>query len=90
MNEHAAPVNTWHQLSMSAEEIIEITLKIGLMPLSDHCQFEVSAENPVTHDLLMLESRPHVKFEQLEAELARVFARAAEVVAYYSDPFRPL
>lgn len=65
--DHTTPADpSWEQLTLSAGEAVEITLKVGLVPEGDHCQVQVDMIDPGTGRQIALCSRPHGSIDDAE------------------------
>lgn len=52
--------------------VVEVTLRVGIVAESDHLQWQVEVRNPVTHELLAMESKPHFPSAMLGPETSRM------------------
>lgn len=87
MSTQPPEVNTWEQLSLLPMDRSEITLRIGLLPRSDHAQFQLEVHNVANGELQKIESRPHVPYGNLHSELEEWIRRLRRVVAQLDEPF---
>lgn len=87
MNDRTARVNGWEQLTMTQPEVVEITLRVGLVPREDHCQIMLEWRDPRTDKLLGCETRPHVGLGQMDDAIANAVDRLLSVSARFAQPF---
>lgn len=81
------PVEEWQQLALMPPRAAEITLKVGCMAFDDHCQFQLSVEDPSTGELIALSSRPHMPWRAVYDELELWVDRLRQAVAEADQPF---
>ncbi len=77
----------WYQQALTPAEVLELNIRIGVIPSQDHLQVLVELKDPRTGILIGQWSRPHIAMrEQGDAiEWALVKARAA--LADHTEPF---
>lgn len=63
---------------MPGPDIIEITLRVGVVVSADHFQWQIEARNPVTGELLEMRSAPHRPLVAIGPEAARMVLRITE------------
>jgi len=61
-------------------EAVEITIRVGLVPSSDHVQVQIEATDPETGELLAMRSVPHRPRRSLGPELARALNYVTQLV----------
>ena len=59
------------QTALFAPGVVDVTLRVGLIPRENHLQWQLEVRNAVTDELLAMESRPHASIADLESEIAR-------------------
>jgi hypothetical protein len=69
------------QASLMAQEILEMTIKIGVVVEGDHLQAQIELRNPVDGVLLDLWSTHHARLERWEHLLMTVSQQAEQMVA---------
>lgn len=72
---------------MFGPDVVEITLRVGVVADSDHCQIQLEWSNPTTGDLLGVEARHHVSLAGSDDALAWYVKRMTEVCREYTGPF---
>lgn len=87
MSEPTDEVNTWDQLQLFPSAVYEATLKIGLVPESDHLQIQLSWQDPSTGALLALQSVMHVSAQDCSTVLDSFFNRLRSDITNLSCPF---
>ena len=87
MNDAPFEVNGWEQLVLLPKEVTELTLRVGVMPMADHCQFQLEMRDPATGALQMLLSRPHVDLPSALDEFDRMVSELRMQVAQLTGPF---
>lgn len=65
---------SWTQLALFPNDVLEFTLTVGVVRSSDHVQIQYQVHDPAGGDLLRLESRHHVEPGEASTYLAE-FAR---------------
>jgi len=82
-----APSQDWTQLSILSPEVLELTLKVGLVISTEHAQLELEIRDPSSDTLVGLVSRPHVRFDGIDAALLVIFGELEEFVRTWTGPF---
>lgn len=77
----------WVQQTLMAPEAIEATLKIGVIPETDHLQLWIEVKDPMTGVLLGQASNPHAPIAKIGAEAHRWQQRLVEMVLHHIEPF---
>lgn len=90
MTTNAGDVNTWHQPQMFPADIYEITLRIGVMPMSDHCQIQLDVVQQPEGDLLAMRSVHHCSIEQIQGHVDDFHDHLRYYIEFVLDPFRNL
>lgn len=72
-------VKAWEQLLLVEPVATELTLRVGIVPESEHLQFQIEMTDASSGELLALQSWPHVRF----CDVDRGFARACEAIAQH-------
>lgn len=60
------PLSSGPQPALVPPEVLEVTLRIGVVGSTDHAQVLVEVRNATDGQLLELESTPHVALDQLD------------------------
>ena len=80
------PDNEWYQQSLTPPEVIELTLKVGVIPSTDHGQWWIEAKDPVTQILIAQASCPHFPLREAHAQIETSVKR---LVALYNEMVEP-
>ena len=83
------PGQDWKQLTLLSPEVLELTLKVGLVLSTEHAQFELEIRDPSSDSLVGLVSRPHVNFDGVDTALLAIFGELEEFVRTWTGPFSP-
>jgi len=89
MNQRTTPV-TWQQLGLFGPDVVQLTLRVGIVPSSDHCQFQVEAATAGGRDLIAMVSMPHRSLADAADGLSEAVAELAQLVHEYTGPFPTL
>lgn len=87
MKDQADSVKVWEQLQLLRGGPVQLQLLVGIFPEADHCQFQIEVTSAGDGDLLLLESRPHGSWTDVQKHLSTWLARVTEIVNSYDDPF---
>lgn len=87
MNEPSRRVNPWFQPALFGRDVYEITLRIGLVPESEHVQVELEVRECRSDQLVHLESRHHVDAHVASTALAPYFGKMAQFLEDLMGPF---
>lgn len=85
-----APVDLhWTQGVLVRPPVLEVRLRVGLIPQDDHVRLQLEVLNPSTSELLAMHSIPHRPLSELDDEMARMGVRLRDVFDQYldRDPF---
>lgn len=63
-----------------APPVVAITLRVGLVVAEDHGQWQLEVRNPVSDELLAMESCPHFGFDKLGPQASRMTLRLVEAM----------
>lgn len=77
----------WEQQSMFKGQSTEITLRIGVVPDGDHCQFQVEAMDLGNGELIAMTSMQHCNRARADEIFSRFSAAARELMFGALDPF---
>lgn len=81
------PAIAWEQLSLLREEVVEVTLRIGVVLEGDHLQWMLTTRDPSSGTLLGMQSSPARSAARWERELVTIMERIAETMRTHVDPF---
>lgn len=77
----------WWQEALLKPEVVEATLKVGLIPSQDHAQLWWEIKDPTTAVLIASASVPHVRIAHLPAQAVAVVDRWMERLLLEVEPF---
>jgi hypothetical protein len=77
----------WYQQSLMPPEVWEFTLRLGVIPSTDHVQWLVEAKDPISGILIAQVSGPHATYTRLPEALGHATAKLEELVATELAPF---
>lgn len=80
-------MSTWYQQALTPPEVIELTIKVGVIPESDHCQAWVELKDPVANVLVGSWSSAHARWDTWPHMLDTATAKAAELLGRSVEPF---
>lgn len=83
-NPYVAP---WVQLGLIPPDVLEIHLRLGVVPASQHLQWLLEVQSATDGVLLGLVSTPHVDLGHWQRELVQVFAEVTRALAAVVEPF---
>lgn len=77
----------WYQQALTAPEVIQCKILVGLVPSSDHAQAQVELSDPVTGVLTAQWSSPHVHSDNWQQLLEAATEKARQYIADTHNPF---
>lgn len=77
----------WYQQSVTPPDALELNIRVGVIPETDHVQALVELKDPLTGILLGQWSCPHRGMRQLSGVLAWALNKASEVFDDAVEPF---
>lgn len=77
----------WTQLSLLPYEVVEIDLRIGVVPESDHLQWQITVRDPAAGALLGMLSSPAVSASQWRRQLAAITSALEQIYENHVSPF---
>lgn len=77
----------WYQQALTAPEVFELNVRIGVIPESDHAQALVEVKDPLTGVLIAQCSWPAEKATQWTALLQVVSRKAERLLGELIEPF---
>lgn len=77
----------WYQQALTPPEVIQVTLRIGIIPDVDHAQVMVEAVNPVTSVQIAAWSSPHGSAANWQDMLEEAVTKAREYLGVSIEPF---
>jgi len=75
------------QLDLLGEEVLEITLRVGVIHAFDHVQFQLDVVDARTEELISCAARHHVTLEEAMSELSEWIQRLQEELWDSVGPF---
>jgi hypothetical protein len=87
MNHQPRIVNGWTQRTMFPLDVIECTLKVGLVTHESHCQIQLELRDPTTDTLIGLTSEPCIDVTQIRRFLAAYCDQIVNVIEEHAEPF---
>jgi hypothetical protein len=76
-------------MSLLRPEVLEITLRIGLVFSTEHAQLEYEIRDAESQELFALDAVPHIAFHGMDDCLHAYVARLTENVRDWAGPFTP-
>ena len=79
----------WTQGVLMRPELLEVRLRVGLIPADDHIRLQLEVLNPSTKELYAMHSIPHRRIHELDHEMQRMGTRLQDSFDQYldRDPF---
>lgn len=78
---------SWEQLSFDREPVVELILRVGLVPGGDHSQIQIECHDATRGELIALSSWPHLDLGLLEARLPEACVDFLTLCRRYTGPF---
>lgn len=72
---------SWVQTSMLAQEIVEVTISLGVVVEGDHLQAQIELRNPVDGTLLDLCAWPHTTLDRWVPLMVKVIYKIEAMLA---------
>lgn len=80
-------VAPWVQLGLIPPDVLELTLRLGVVPASHHLQWQLEVRSATDGVLLGLVSTPHAELDRWPAELQQVGEELHRALAAVVEPF---
>lgn len=77
----------WYQQALTSPAVLEVNIRVGLIPSQDHLQVLVEMSDPTTSVLLAQWSRPHSTMRDAERAIDDAMAKAIRWIEDACDPF---
>lgn len=87
MNEHDGIVKGWGQMVLVPPAASEITVRLGLVPESNHAQLQLEVTSATDGVLLAMASWPHFPISEIPDRLADLLGDVARWSEELSQPF---
>jgi hypothetical protein len=55
--------------------VVEVLVRVGMVPEANHLQWQIEVRNPVTQELLAMESCPHFTEDRIGPQASRISLR---------------
>lgn len=83
----STPGLAWEQLSLLGPEVIELHLRIGVVPASDHLQWQLEVRDMTGGGLLGMLSSPHVSATRWPHQLGLMVDALKQTYENHVSPF---
>lgn len=77
----------WYQQSLMPPEVIEVNVRIGVIPSTDHVQAVVEIKDPLTGVLIGAWASPHRPLRQMGAVVEWALTQARDALHEAVEPF---
>lgn len=77
----------WYQQTLTPPDIIEVRIRLGVIPQSNHAQAMVELVDPVTGILIANWSQPHANAANWQELLDKATGKAHEYLGDHLEPF---
>jgi hypothetical protein len=77
----------WYQEALVPPEVVEVRIRLGVIPTTDHAQVLVEVLNPVTGVLIAQWSAPHQRLREWPSLLELATHKADELLGAAVEPF---
>lgn len=77
----------WYQQALTPPEAVQINIRIGVIPSTDHVQCLVELVDPLTKIQLGMWSQPHSRMRDLPDVIAWALEKAQTALRDSVDPF---
>lgn len=75
------------QLPMFQPDVIEVTMRVGVVHSAGHMQAQIEVRDPISGELLGMESWPHFELSSVDVMIIEVFRELAQVITHHCGPF---
>lgn len=80
-------MSSWFQQQLTASEVYELNIRLGVIPSTDHAQGLVELKDPLTGILIGQWAAPHTKWDNWPRMLDMCCAKALVLVGQALEPF---
>jgi hypothetical protein len=80
-------MTTWYQQALTPPDVLEVNIRIGVIPQEDHVQALVELKDPTTDILLGQWSYPHRTMRDLEIVIKSCASVARQALEDHVEPF---
>lgn len=77
----------WYQQALTPPDVLEVNLRVGLIPSQDHLQVLAEMKDPTTGVLVAQWSMPHTTMRELPRALERAVEKIDGWLADACEPF---
>lgn len=77
----------WYQQALTPPEVLELNIRLGLIPSQDHGQAMVELQDRVPRILIAQWSAPHFPLRDVSTQLDACVARARNWFDQFVEPF---
>lgn len=77
----------WYQMSLTPPEVIELRIRLGVIPETDHAQVLVELFDPVTKVQIGMWSQPHRRLDSWSDMLDWATRKGLDVMGELLEPF---
>jgi hypothetical protein len=77
----------WYQQSLTPPDVLEVRIRLGVIPATDHVQVQVDLYDPMTSILVGQWSKPHGALATWPAMLDEAAAKAHQMLGDAVEPF---
>jgi hypothetical protein len=85
--QRSSTVSSWYQQSLLTVEVVEVRVRLGLVPERDHAQVMVEVLDPVSGRLIANWSRPTAGLREWPQLLEQAVHKTNEYLEAEIDPF---
>jgi hypothetical protein len=80
-------VSNWYQQALTPPDVLELNIRIGVIPSEDHLQALVELKDPTTGVLLGQWSRPHATMREQGDVIGWALQQALLALGDHTEPF---
>lgn len=77
----------WYQQALTPAEVLELNVRIGVIPSQDHVQVLVELKDPMTGVMIGQWSRPHATLREQGDVIEWALVKARAALADHTEPF---
>lgn len=77
----------WYQMVLTPPDVVEVRIRVGLVPETDHAQVMVEMFDPVTKVQMAQASVPHERLANYPALLAWAVGKVLDWISEQIEPF---
>lgn len=80
-------MNDWYQQVLTPPVVVEVNVRIGVIPSEDHAQALVEVKDPTTGVLLGQWSAPHSRLRDMQTLVDWMCAKTLGALEEFCEPF---